>query len=175
MSSILKNHRSWLLTVGIAAIISLCIRLFLYMPYQVEGSSMKPSLQGNELMIINKWKYEISSPQYGDIVVFHTDGKRDLIKRVIGVPGDKILMKEGTVYRNGVELREPYIEKMSKDSYEEVEVLPNYIYVLGDNRNFSIDSRSIGLVKEGNIVGRADFIVYPINRLSYIVDDLLPQ
>ena len=106
-------HRSrsseWLIAVLIAVLLAMVIRLYFYAPYRVYGSSMFPTLQGDELLIVNKWIYGQRFPSYGDIIVFHTEEDRDFIKRVIGLPGDEIAIRDGYVWRNGKKLKEPYI------------------------------------------------------------------
>jgi signal peptidase I len=126
-------------------------------------------LQGDELLIVNKLIYRVDQPDYGDIVVFHTDEQRDFIKRVIGLPGDQIAIKDGKVFRNGKPLEEPYIyEPMNFNMEEEVTVPEGHIYVLGDNRNNSKDSRRIGPVNIDAVVGRADLIIWPLDRMHFL-------
>lgn len=159
----------WVAAIALAVIIAAGIRTFLFVPYEVHGASMEPTLQGDELLIVNKLIYRVDQPDYGDIVVFHTDEQRDFIKRVIGLPGDQIAIKDGKVYRNGKPLEEPYIyEPMNFNMEEEVTVPEGHIYVLGDNRNNSKDSRRIGPVNIDAVVGRADLIIWPLDRMHFL-------
>lgn len=160
----------WIVAMVLAVIIAAGIRTFLFVPYEVHGASMEPTLQGDELLIVNKLIYRFDQPEYGDIIVFHTSEKRDFIKRVIGLPGDQIAIKDGKVFRNGEELEEPYIyEPMNINMKEEVTVPEGHIYVMGDNRNNSKDSRRIGPVKIDAVVGRADLVIWPLDRMHLLV------
>ncbi|OYD06402.1 signal peptidase I [Paludifilum halophilum] len=144
------------------------IRVFLFAPYEVHGESMYPTFKGEELLIVNKWIYDVSDPDYGDIVVFHTAEHRDFIKRVIGLPGDKIAVQNGVVYRNGKKLDEPYISEPIKKNVGETVVPEGSLFVMGDNRNHSRDSRDIGPVDIGEVVGRADLLVMPIREFRLL-------
>ncbi|SEN64470.1 signal peptidase I [Lihuaxuella thermophila] len=164
-----SSSAEWLVAILSALIIAIVIRSFLFAPYEVHGTSMYPTLHGDELLIVNKWIYKVKKPDYGDIVVFHTEEERDFIKRVIGLPGDRILIKNGKVYRNGKPLYEPYVNgPMNKETYEQKQIPEGYLYVLGDNRNNSKDSRQIGPVKIDEIVGRAEVIVLPLHKFDVL-------
>lgn len=159
----------WLVSIVSAVAIALTIRAFVFAPYEVHGASMYPTLEGNELLIVNKWVYRVGQPKYGDIVVFHTKEERDFIKRVIGLPGDRIQIMDGKVYRNGEELHEDYINgQMNPDTFVDTIVPPNMLYVLGDNRNNSKDSRNIGPIEMSEIVGRADIVILPIQKMHFL-------
>jgi signal peptidase I len=162
----------WVVAILAAVVIALGIRGFLFAPYQVHGQSMEPTLKGDELLIVNKWIYYVSEPHYGDIVIFHTPEERDFIKRVIGLPGDHIVIKDNKVYRNGKPLNEPYINgRMNSDigQYRDVVVPPNHLFVMGDNRNNSKDSRMLGPISMKAVVGRADVVLLPMNRIHLLL------
>ncbi|KPC77514.1 signal peptidase I [Laceyella sacchari] len=163
----------WIAAILVAVVIAVVIRTFLFAPYEVHGASMEPTLDGEELLIVNKWIYRVSTPEYGDIVVFHTAEERDFIKRVIGLPGDRIEIKDGKVYRNGIALNEPYINGPMNEgtNYKPTTVPANSLYVMGDNRNNSKDSRMIGPVSLKEIVGRADVVVLPVKRMRLLPGD----
>ncbi len=156
----------WGIAVISALAIAVIIRFFLFAPYEVNGTSMYPTLGGNELLIVNKIIYDVSDPSYGDIVVFHTDEHRDFIKRIIGLPGDKVAVKNGSVFRNGKKLNEPYIAEKMIGDFPETVVSKGHLFVLGDNRNNSKDSRIIGAVDEKEVVGRADIVVLPFKEFQ---------
>jgi len=159
----------WLVAIVSAVAIALAIRTFLFAPYEVHGASMYPTLEGDELLLVNKWVYRVNQPNYGDIVVFHTEEERDFIKRVIGLPGDRIQIKNGNVYRNGKKLNEQYInDQMNPDTFIDTIVPQNTLYVLGDNRNNSKDSRNIGPISMDEIVGRADVVILPIQKIHFL-------
>lgn len=169
--SVKDTAKEWIIAIVVAIVIAVIVRGFLYEPYRVSGPSMMPTFQGDELLVVNAWIYHVENPKYGDIVIFNShEGGRDFIKRVIGLPGDKIAIHDGHVYRNGVMLKEPYIrEPMVRDDYHpEITIPANCIYAMGDNRNNSYDSRNIGPVKMGDIVGRADVIVFPLSHANVL-------
>ncbi|SFJ35150.1 signal peptidase I [Thermoflavimicrobium dichotomicum] len=151
------------------------IRHCVFTPYEVYGRSMNPTLQGGELLLVNKWIYKLSNPEFGDIIVFHTrEGEnhqpKDFIKRVIGLPGDHIVIEHGHVFRNGQRLIEPYIQEPMEEEKETSLVVPNgKLFVLGDNRNDSKDSREIGPIELKEVVGRAEWIIYPMERMKWLV------
>ena len=157
----------WLTALMVAASLMLVIRVFLFAPYEVHGQSMSPTFEGEELLIVNLLVYDVSEPDYGDIIVFHTKENRDYIKRVIGKPGDRIAVEGGRVIRNGKILAEPYIKRETfagtriKQTMPETVVPEGHLFVLGDNRSNSRDSRDIGAIRESEVVGRADVIVAP--------------
>jgi signal peptidase I len=166
--SVKSSIIEWGVAVISALLIAVVIRFFLFSPYEVNGTSMYPTLDGNELLIVNKIIYDVSSPSYGDIVVFHTEEQRDFIKRVIGVPGDKIEVKDGFVYRNNKRLTEPYLAEKMIGDFAAVTVPKGHLFVLGDNRNNSKDSRIIGSVDDSAIVGRADLVVMPFKEFRLL-------
>lgn len=130
---------------------------------RVDGFSMNPTLQDGEFVFVNRLSYKFSEPARGDIIVFHfpIDPKRqDLIKRIIGLPGDEIFIANGRVYINGQEIQEPYIAAAPLYSGK-WKVPEGELFVLGDNRNDSSDSHSWGLLPEEEIVGKAIFIYWP--------------
>lgn len=137
---------------------------------RVDGFSMKPTLQDGEFVLVNRLAYRIGEPQRGDIIVFHfplDPASQDLIKRVIGLPGDVITTRGGVVFVNGQPLREPYIAAAPLYSGEWT-VPPDQLYVLGDNRNDSSDSHSWGMLPVQEIVGKAVFIYWPFPEWKMI-------
>ncbi|MFD1427974.1 signal peptidase I [Kroppenstedtia sanguinis] len=172
-----KAVNEWLTAILVAAILMLVVRVFLFAPYEVHGESMYPTFKGEELLIVNMWIYHVSEPEYGDIVVFHTDENRDFIKRVVGKPGDRITLEGGRVIRNGKPLTEPYIPKDSfagpqvKSRMPETVVPKGHLFVLGDNRPNSRDSRDLGAIKVSEVVGRADIKVKPLNDFKLLFAD----
>ena len=129
---------------------------------RVDGFSMNPTLQDGEYILVNRLAYKIGNPVRGDIVVFSfpMDPRQDLIKRVIGLPGESISVQDGKVMINGVPLEEPYIA--APPIYNGTwEVPKGQLFVLGDNRNESKDSHEWGLLPIENVVGRAVLIYWP--------------
>jgi len=180
----LREVSGWISSIFIAVIIALAINIFIFQPTVVEGSSMEPTLSERDKVLVNKLPHTFGRmPDYGDIVVIdsrvdrpHTIGE-DLtdslkynmltcmlsgkryeiywIKRVIGRPGDTLEFKDGKVLRNGKELSEPYIkEAMRYSSNAKITVPPDCVFVMGDNRNYSKDSRVIGPIPLDHVVGK---------------------
>ena len=136
---------------------------------RVENVSMKPTLQPEEFLLINRVAYKLGEPSIGDIIVFHAPGssEMDYIKRVIGLPGDQVRIENGTVYVNDQPLFETYIA--DQPNYTGIWDVPEGQYfVLGDNRNNSSDSHLWGFVPEDDIVGRALLIYWPISEITIL-------
>ncbi|HOB86259.1 MAG TPA: signal peptidase I [Bacillota bacterium] len=165
MSSKSKEIWEWIRSIGIALAVALFIRIFLFEFFVVEGRSMYPTLDENERLVVNKFIYRFESPQPGDIVVFQFEPHRDFIKRVIGVEGDTIEIKDGRVFRNGKLMEEPYLlEDMEPQDFGPVLVPPGTVFLLGDYRMNSLDSRdpSVGFVSLEQIKGKALYVFWPI-------------
>lgn len=129
---------------------------------RVDGFSMRPTLQDGEYILINKLAYKLGEPMRGDIVVFvfPVNPEEDLIKRIIGLPGDTITVQDGVLSINGVVMDEPYIN--APPAYDGTwQVAQGELFVLGDNRNDSRDSHQWGLLPVGNVIGRAVLIYWP--------------
>lgn len=129
---------------------------------RVDGYSMEPTLQSGEFVVVNKLAYLLGEPEIGDVIVFHypRDPEQEYIKRVIGLPGDRIQIAAGQVVVNGQLLEEPYIA--APPSYQTEWLVPeDSLFVLGDNRNNSSDSHNWGPVPMENVIGKAVFIYWP--------------
>src|SRR5215469_10156240 len=168
----LRVLHSWVRDLFLSVGISLFIILFVYQPVKVEGGSMEPGLQDQEHIFINKLAYRLENIQRGDIVVFRypRDTHKSFIKRVIGIPGDRIQISYGHVYVNGQELPEPYVPPDYQDarSFSEI-VVPNKAYfVLGDHRSMSNDSREFGPVMRSYVYGKAVFGYWPVEKLGVV-------
>jgi signal peptidase I len=130
---------------------------------RVEGTSMRPTLEDGEFVLVNRLSYRFGEMARGDIIVFHfpMNPKEDLIKRIIGLPGDTVQIQNGQVSVNGVTLNEPYIA--AAPNYNGTwQVEKNMVFVLGDNRNNSSDSHEWGLLPIEKVVGKAILIYWPI-------------
>lgn len=156
-------------TVLLAAILFLVIN-GVSARVRVEGFSMVPSLQDGEFVLVNRMAYRFGQPQRGDIIVFHhpTDqNSEDLIKRVIGLPGDRVKVEGGIVSVNGIALKENYIA--APPAYTDSQKVPDgELYVLGDNRNNSSDSHAWGFVLYKDVIGKAILIYWPFKELAMI-------
>jgi len=129
---------------------------------RVDGSSMVPTLNDGQFVMVNRLVYKYSDPDHGDVVVFHypRDPEQEYIKRIIGLPGDTVTIDNGYVYLNGQQLNEPYIAASTRTTGE-WQVPGGHLFVLGDNRNNSQDSRNFGFVSMENVIGKAIFIYWP--------------
>lgn len=155
------------LAVQLAVLAALVAAFFVRLP-QVSGLSMEPHIRPGEYVLINTFAYRIGAPRRGDIVAFRHDGdaRAVFIKRVIGVSGDRIRIDRGQVFLNGVRLAEPYVRHADDRSFPEVTVAPAEVYVLGDNRAESEDSRAFGPVRDDLLIGRAVAGVWPPRMLG---------
>jgi signal peptidase I len=184
-----SDQESWWLeavkTVGLSLLLAFGIRSYVAEARYIPSGSMEPTLQINDRLIIEKVSYYFRKPQRGDIVVFNptktlrAQGVKDAyIKRVIGVPGDRVALQQGGVYVNGHRLSEDYVynkptsvefctpDPESAFLAKPVKIPTGTILVLGDNRTNSLDGRCWGLVAKEDLVGRASFRFWPINRVG---------
>ena len=155
-------------TILPAVLIALMIHLFLAQATRVEGYSMEPTLHGQERLVIEKLSFHFRPPERGDIVVLRVPdyGKEMLIKRVIGLPGDTISVENGHVIINGEPLDEGYINGPPRGAYGPTIVPDDSVFVMGDNRNNSNDSRSFGPIPYDDIVGRAWIRYWPLQEIG---------
>lgn len=165
-----KDIRDIIITVVVAALIAFCLNTFVFQLVEVKMTSMVPTLMPEETVFLNKTAYWFSKPKSGDIVIFirtDDDGNQipdksgktvNYVKRIIGIPGDIIEIHDGKVYRNGTLLDEPYLQVVTNGDFY-CEVPEGRYYVMGDNRNTSLDSKDseFGLAKEDDILGRVEF------------------
>jgi len=167
----LRNEvRVWTRDLLIAIGLALVIIVFLYQPVKVEGTSMAPLLSDQERIFINKFVYRFSSIERGDVVVFWypLDRSKSFIKRVIGLPGDTLEMRQGTLYVNGNVVPEPYVPLRYEDfsNFGPVTVPKESYFVMGDHRISSNDSRVFGAVENKFIYGRAVFAYWPVDHFG---------
>lgn len=165
-------------TFLIAAAIFLVIYLFLFRPYQVQGESMYPNFYNKEYVLTNLIVLRFKEPKLGDVVVFKAppEPEKDYIKRIIGTPGDTIMIDQGKVNLNGKLLDESKYLKSSVFTYsgaflpegQTVKVPDGKYFVLGDNRTGSSDSREWGFVKKSELIGESLFVYLPLNRMRII-------
>ncbi|WAL59857.1 signal peptidase I [Thermocoleostomius sinensis] len=175
-----SNHseNAWLeglKTIGLSLILAFGVRTFVAEARYIPSGSMEPTLQVNDRLIIDKISYDFEPPQRGDIVVFNpTDTLEQrnfhdaFIKRVIGLPGEQVEIKNGLVYINHQPLQENYIAAKPDYQWGPVVVPPNSYLVLGDNRNNSYDGHYWGFVPRDRIVGKAVVRFYPFDRVGLI-------
>jgi signal peptidase I len=179
--SMLWSTLSWARDLAFSSLIAIVLIVFLYQPVKVEGPSMEPSLTDQERIFINKFTYKfgLGGIERGDTVVFiyPHEPRKSYIKRVIGLPGDRIRIVAGQVFVNGRALEEDYVASeyrdavswpptASGDTPDEREVPAGQYFVLGDHRSSSSDSRSWGWVPRDNIFGKAVFIYWPPDKIG---------
>ncbi len=176
-----SNLKEWIRDIAVAIVVAVVILQFVQ-PTIVREHSMENTLAENDYLFVSKRAYKGGSdPARGDIIVFHSELTREngaeklLIKRVIGIAGDTIEVADGQVIRNGEVLYEPYIKDgWTNMPIEETEVPEGYLFVMGDNRLNSADSRDsrIGLVAVDKVMGKAVFRLFPFSRIGGIYDNL---
>jgi len=178
-----------LVVVCIVVVAAVLVRMFVAAPYFIPSASMEPTLHGcsgcnNDHVLVNKLSYKLHGVHRGDVVVFDRPStwqvdEKHLIKRVIGLPGDVLTVRKGKLYVNGLQLQEPYLdskcgpmtslgESPAKPTTKYGPVPKDEVFVMGDNRCDSSDSRAFGPVPESDIVGRAFVIIWPLGRLHYL-------
>lgn len=149
------------------------IRVFIFDPVRVDGSSMNTTLKNGEIMILNKIYYRKNNIKRFDIIVID-EGDKNIIKRVIGLPGEKVQYRNNELYINDVKIDDPYPSQITDDfSINDIghEKVPGDCYfVMGDNRTNSLDSRStaIGVVRKNKILGRARLVIFPFNKFGNV-------
>jgi len=172
----------WSKALIIAVLLAFVIRYFLFAPIVVDGESMMPTLNDQDRMIVNKLNYKISDPKRFDIIVFHAPEGKDYIKRIIGLPGDTLEYKDDVLYINGKAYDEPYLDEYKKqvvdgpltESFTLEEktgkktVPEGELFVMGDNRRDSKDSRHIGTVSFDKVLGNTSVIYWPISDIRII-------
>jgi len=162
----------WVRDLLVSAAASVLIITFLYQPVRVEGTSMLPRLEDQDRLFINKFVYHFTSIERGDVVVFHypRDPEKSYIKRVIALPGDRLRITQGTVWVNGVAIKESYVPEEFRDSrsYAEIVIPEDTYFMMGDHRSISSDSREFGPVERSLIYGKAVFVYWPARDLGVV-------
>jgi signal peptidase I len=173
VASGVRSVVEWVVVVGGALIIALVIKTFLLQAFYIPSSSMETTLNIGDRVLVNKLSYRFHDVHRGDIIVFErppgeADSEiSDLIKRVIGLPGDVVEGQNGQVLINGEPLDEPYLDEgVTTGDFDPIEVPEDHLFMMGDNRGDSRDSRFFGPIAEDTIVGRAFFRVWPLGDIS---------
>ena len=163
----LKNVLSYVIVI----VLALLIKEYIFSPIKVNGSSMYPTLEDGDIMILNEIGYHLNGVNRFDIVVVKKDNDR-IIKRVIGLPGETVSYKDNKLYINGNEVKEDFTHDITHNfdlSEIDVEVIPeDYYFVVGDNRGNSKDSRMIGLVSKSEIKGKTNLILYTLKKIGNV-------
>jgi signal peptidase I len=160
----------WIIVIVVAVTAALVVRAFVLQQFAVSGHSMDTTLHNGDRVLVNKLSYRLHHPNRGDVVVLKTiegAGERDLIKRVIGLPGETIEYKSCVLYVNGKQLVEPYLDptvvtpNSCGGDQTKLTIPAEHVFVMGDNRGGSKDSRDIGPVEYQNLLGRAFVVIWP--------------
>ncbi|MEY2457342.1 MAG: signal peptidase [Acidimicrobiaceae bacterium] len=191
-SSSRRNTVEWVLVVAGALLVAIVIKTFLFQAFYIPSASMEPTLKVGDRVLVNKLSYRVHDVNHSDIVVFERppttaqqvdgcDGQpvtfpgvtggqevKDLIKRVIALPGETVEVRAGKVFVQGVEIVEPYLKanESTPQDFKCIKVPANDVFVMGDNRNNSMASNRFGPIKESSIVGRAFVRVWPLGSFS---------
>jgi signal peptidase I len=178
--------REWITVIGVALLIAFVVRGFVLQQFYISGPSMESTMFQNNRVLVNKLSYRLHDIHRGDVVVFDratTDGVEvqhdDLIKRVIGVAGDSVSIAGCVVSVNGSEIEEPYLNDydLAQPNLEDrcrvpemasTSVEPGHLFVMGDNRPQSFDSRMFGTIEEDLVVGRAFVIIWPLGSFHWL-------
>ena len=178
--------REWITVIGVALLIAFVVRGFVLQQFYISGPSMESTMFQNNRVLVNKLSYRLHDIHRGDVVVFDrvtTDGVEvqhdDLIKRVIGVSGDSVSISNCVVSVNGIEVNEPYLNDydLAQSNLEDrcrvpemasTIVEPGHLFVMGDNRPQSFDSRMFGTIEEDLVVGRAFVIIWPLGSFHWL-------
>lgn len=169
-----KSFDLWelLKAVLIAFMIAALLRHFIFSPIVVDGTSMFPTLNNKENVLVNKAIYWLREPQRGEIVVLHAEFDSDWIKRIVGLPGDHIEIKQGKLYINDQLIEEDYVAEELFFNYGKEQhtfsIPDGYVFVMGDNREHSRDSRSIGPIQVEQVYGKAEFVYRPLSKLRWV-------
>lgn len=167
-----KMIYEWVRTLAFVAVFSLAFRGFVAEARFIPSESMEPTLHIGDKLYVEKITYKVSDIKRGDIVVFEapeaSNHDEDMIKRVIGLPGETFEIKSGIVYVNGEALDEPYEAEKPRNDFEKITVPENHLFVLGDNRNNSLDSRYWGALPIENVIGKAFVRYYPLSQAGVL-------
>lgn len=174
----------WASVIAGAVLLALVVKVFLLQAFFIPSPSMYPTLKEGDRVLVNKLSYKLHDVNRGDVVVFERPASEapsaipELIKRVVGLPGDAVTFRGGHVYINGEKLDEPYLPEGVTTTADFAPnrctvdapclIPPGEVWVMGDNRNDSKDSRYFGPIPESSIVGRAFVIVWPLDRLAWL-------
>lgn len=173
-----REIREWIESLLVAVVLAMVIRTFVVQAFKIPTGSMRPTLVEGDRILVNKFIYKFREPERGDIIVFRYPGedKKDFIKRLIAVEGEEVEIKDGDIYVDGERVEDPFtIRKVwyyNKEPYgaksKKVTVPEDSYFVLGDNSASSRDSRYWGFVPGRNVIGKAFFLYWPLNRLRKV-------
>jgi signal peptidase I len=163
----------WGETIVVAFILALIIRAFFIQVFWIPSSSMEPTLDIKDRVVVNKVAYHFREPRRQEVVVFRQvappgSPKRDIIKRVIGLPGEELTIKDGIVYINGKAVEETHPMNRDFSDFGPIVISPDAYFVMGDNRPASADSRYWGFLPKENVIGPAFIRIWPLTKLGFV-------
>ncbi|MCM3124945.1 MULTISPECIES: signal peptidase I [unclassified Mesobacillus] len=175
-----REGAEWIKAFSLGIILFVFIRIFFFSNYVVEGESMLPTLEDGNKVVVNKLGYETDDLERFDVIVFHANEEEDYVKRVIGLPGDRIEYRKDRLFINGKKVAEPFLKQYRDQSAEGyltgdftledltgVETVPDgKLFVLGDNRLGSWDSRQFGFISEKQVVGKVNLRYWPLEEMD---------
>lgn len=166
-NKIVKEILEWALTIIIPVVAALLIHQYLFTFARVDGTSMLDTLHENNIMGVSRLHYRLNEPQRGEIITcnYPEDGNKLFVKRIIGLPGETIEIREGTVYIDGEPIAETYLTRVDDQSMDPITLAKDEIFVMGDNRPVSRDSRAVGPLTLDEIYGRVLFVAFPFNEI----------
>jgi len=173
-----KEILSWILTLGAAVVVAFLIHTFLFVPVRVDGGSMSDTLLDDEVMLVTKPEYLLGDPRFGDVVICKYPGRTEnFVKRVMGIPGDEIMIISNIVFRNGEPVSEPYLTAERNDngfSMAPYKLGEDEYFVMGDNRDNSHDCRNMNgynspeAITRDMIVGHVRCVIFPFDQIREI-------
>lgn len=172
-ASFTKSVLEWMVVLGAAAVVAIILRTFVFQAFYIPSESMEQTLYQGDRILVNKVSYRLHDINRGDVVVFRRPDDqpgdiRDLIKRVIGLPGDVVEGRNSQIYVNGQLLVEPYLHGDSFADFGPITVPDGEYFMMGDNRDQSLDSRRFGTIAEDRVIGRAFVLFWPVDRVGLL-------
>ncbi len=173
----LKSKKAIIIAASVATFMLVAIvaaRLLVFDLLAVSGHSMSPTIRHGDRVVMNKLSYRYGKPDRGDIIAFNVEDGRIFVKRVVGLPGDLIGVRRGILYRNGKRIaNEPYVRfrprSRRRRSYKPSKIKEGHLFVMGDNRALSVDSKDFGPISYRDVIGKAVFIYFPPRRVKTII------
>jgi signal peptidase I len=172
-ASLARNLLEWVVVLAAAVAVAIILRTFVFQAFFIPSESMETTLYENDRILVNKVSYRLHEVNRGDVVVFRRPDDqpgeiRDLIKRVIGLPGESVEGRNSSIYINDRLLVEPYLDGDRFGDFGPVTVPEGELFMMGDNRDQSLDSRRFGTIDDDRIIGRAFFLFWPIDRVGML-------
>lgn len=177
------NHGKIISVILFAAVLAIVFRTVLFASYVVDGESMEPTLYDGNLLMVNKVVYDLKDVDRFDVIVFHATKQDDYVKRVIGTPGDKINYRDDKLYINGSYVKETFLDPFKEANKERpftddftlkeitgsTKVPEGKLFVMGDNRGNSLDSRAFGFISVDQLVGKVDIKYWPLSQANFSI------